>query len=297
MSLFQDISTYLGTGSAPVVVAGFVFGVFELGEKLASPQARTALTHWLQTAEVRKVAGLPQYTMEIFQRIFGERHFSLQCLWRSTAFSVGSMLVLFFMVQLIRGIFVFPVLIKYREIQFTWLSFMLVWLGWAILIDYLSLLKTRVILHLFIRAKTCIRGFVLVFDLGLYCAIFFVAAFVTATVAALKFYMIVNGEFLELSLDDMVVYGSQASMSPEEDVLLGTFIPTIFLGGLAPSAWLWLYVAALFVTRSLLRSETLINWLRWFLDIGKAPFRSVGAVAAGLTFVMSTSVLLVAHVV
>jgi hypothetical protein len=63
MSLVQDIGTYLGTGSVPVIVAGFVYGVFEVGEKLASPQAKVALTNWLQTAELQKVAGLPEYTL------------------------------------------------------------------------------------------------------------------------------------------------------------------------------------------------------------------------------------------
>jgi hypothetical protein len=45
MSLFQDIGTYLGTGSVPVIVGGFVYGVFELGEKLATPKAKEALTY------------------------------------------------------------------------------------------------------------------------------------------------------------------------------------------------------------------------------------------------------------
>jgi hypothetical protein len=56
---------------------------------------------------------------------------------------------------------------------------------------------------------------------------------------------------------------------------------------------MWLYVLALFVTRALLRSEWIVNWLRWFLDVEKAPFRSIGAVAAGLAFVASVAIILV----
>jgi hypothetical protein len=78
---------------------------------------------------------------------------------------------------------------------------------------------------------------------------------------------------------------------------VGSILPSFFSSGLAPSAWLWLYVAALFVTRNLLRSEPLVNRLRWFLDIEKAPFRSIGAVAAVLAFVGSAAVLLIAHLV
>jgi hypothetical protein len=114
MSLVLDIGTYLGTGSVPVIVAGFVYGVFEVGEILASPQAKLALTNWLQTAELQKVAGLPEYTREIFQRIFGNRHFSLQCLWRSAAFSVGSTLVSFLLIELATGAQFVIILIKNR---------------------------------------------------------------------------------------------------------------------------------------------------------------------------------------
>jgi hypothetical protein len=67
----------------------------------------------------------------------------------------------------------------------------------------------------------------------------------------------------------------------------------LFWAGFAPSIWMWLYVLALFVTRAFLRSEKLVNWLRWFLDVEKNPFRSVGAVAAALAFVASVAIILV----
>ena len=66
-----------------------------------------------------------------------------------------------------------------------------------------------------------------------------------------------------------------------------------FWAGFAPSLWLWLYVLALFATRGLLRSERIVNSLRWFLDIEKNPFRSIGAVAAALAFIASVAIILV----
>jgi hypothetical protein len=56
---------------------------------------------------------------------------------------------------------------------------------------------------------------------------------------------------------------------------------------------MWLYVLALFVTRGLLRSERIVNGLRFALDVEKAPFRSIGAVAAGLTFIVSVVIIFV----
>jgi hypothetical protein len=71
------------------------------------------------------------------------------------------------------------------------------------------------------------------------------------------------------------------------------FLFVTFWAGFVPSLWMWLYVAALFVTRLLLRSERLVNWLRWFLDVDKTPFRSIGAVAAALAFIVSVAIILV----
>jgi hypothetical protein len=74
---------------------------------------------------------------------------------------------------------------------------------------------------------------------------------------------------------------------------LGDIYSIFFWAGFAPSIWMWLSVAALFVTRGLLRSEKLVNWLRWFLDVEKNPFRSIGAVAAALAFIASVAIILV----
>jgi hypothetical protein len=56
---------------------------------------------------------------------------------------------------------------------------------------------------------------------------------------------------------------------------------------------MWLYVLALFVTRILLQSERIVGGLRWALDVEKAPFRSIGAVAATLAFMASIAIILV----
>src|SRR5262249_13608823 len=72
-----------------------------------------------------------------------------------------------------------------------------------------------------------------------------------------------------------------------------TVFNIFFWAGLVPSIWMWLYVLALFVTRGLLRSERLLNWLRWALDVEKNPFQSIGAVAAALAFIVSVVIIFV----
>src|SRR4051812_10875159 len=86
----SDIVQFVGTSSAPVVVAGSVLGVFELGERLASQRAKDALSQWLLSFDIQRAKALPDGTREFFERIFGERHFSLKCFIRSAVFSLGA---------------------------------------------------------------------------------------------------------------------------------------------------------------------------------------------------------------
>jgi hypothetical protein len=59
VSLPTDILQFFGPGSVPFVVGGFVYAVFELGEKLASQRAKDALSKWLLTFDVKKAGALP----------------------------------------------------------------------------------------------------------------------------------------------------------------------------------------------------------------------------------------------
>jgi hypothetical protein len=164
------------------------------------------------------------------------------------------------------------------------------WVPWSIFIDYLSLFKTRIILGVFTRlrrrsdiAAVPIMGidfivYTLLFSVGL--------TLMTAGTMAMG-----SGSFL-IWLDFFRIEKMMGMISIHwkiRDDLLFIF----FWSGFAPSLWLWLYVLALFVTRILLRSERLVNSLRWFLDVEKNPFRSIGAVAAALAFVVSVGIILV----
>ena len=118
MSL-SDIVQFVGTGSVPVVVAGTVLGVFELGEKLASQRAKDALSRWLLSFEVRKAETLPDGTRELFAKIFGERHFSLKCFLRSAAFSLSAMVFLAILLFLISP----EEVLRRKEELFYWVNF------------------------------------------------------------------------------------------------------------------------------------------------------------------------------
>lgn len=166
----MDIVQLFGSASVPAVVFGSVLGVFELGERLTSQRAKDALSRWLLSFDVQKAKALPDGTQELFERIFGERHFSLKCFGRSVAFSLGAMAfisILVFMIEpevafkIMTNIFVghglcytLPHLIR-CDWLYDWIEFIL-WLPWSILIDYISLFKTRVILAVLTQMR--LRG-------------------------------------------------------------------------------------------------------------------------------------------
>jgi len=163
------------------------------------------------------------------------------------------------------------------------------WLLWSIIIDYISLFKTRVILHVMTRlqrATSVVAIAILVVDYLCYIAIFSVGA---SLLSGLWYYYY---GITDYKLDFLTYYRTSMIITSLQDEEF--FLHVIFFwAGFAPSLWMWLYVAALFVTRGLLRSEKLVNWLRWALDIEENPFRSIGAVAATLAFIASVAILLV----
>jgi hypothetical protein len=57
---------------------------------LASQQAKDALSRWLLTFDIQKAKMLPYGTKELFERVFGNRHFSRKCSDRSAAVSLGA---------------------------------------------------------------------------------------------------------------------------------------------------------------------------------------------------------------
>jgi hypothetical protein len=94
----------------------------------------------------KRSKALPDGTQELFERIFGERHFSLKCVVRSAVFSLGAMVFLGILVFLIDSKAFFEMendaLATPRFLGFPrWLPWSAVWLPWSIVIDYVSVFK------------------------------------------------------------------------------------------------------------------------------------------------------------
>ena len=170
----MDIIQLFGPASVPAVVFGSVLGVFELGDRLASQQrVKDPLSKWLVSFDVQKAKALPEGTQELFERIFGERHFSLKCFVRSAAFSLCAIVFVSIIVLLINPSLFFA-LLRASPVPVSFL-YLPVWIVWAILIDYVSLFKTRVILRIltrFVRLQILLSLGILIIDYFTYKVLF-----------------------------------------------------------------------------------------------------------------------------
>ena len=170
----MDIIQLFGPASVPAVVFGSVLGVFELGDRLASQQrVKDPLSKWLVSFDVQKAKALPEGTQELFERIFGERHFSLKCFVRSAAFSLCAIVFVSIIVLLINPSLFFA-LLRASPVPVSFL-YLPVWIVWAILIDYVSLFKTRIILRIltrFVRFQILLSLGILIIDYFTYKVLF-----------------------------------------------------------------------------------------------------------------------------
>jgi hypothetical protein len=170
----MDIIQLFGPASVPAVVFGSVLGVFELGDRLASQQrVKDPLSKWLVSFDVQKAKALPEGTQELFERIFGERHFSLKCFVRSAAFSLCAIVFVRIIVLLINPSLFFA-LLRASPVPVSFL-YLPAWIVWAILIDYVSLFKARVILRIltrFVRLQILLSLGILIIDYVTYKVLF-----------------------------------------------------------------------------------------------------------------------------
>jgi len=198
MSFVSDIIQFFGPTSVPVIVAGTALGVFELGDKFASQRAKDALSKWLLTFDVRKAEALPDGTKELFDQIFGERHLSWKCFIRSVVFSLGAMAFISIVRLLINPhpSQVFSIgwandlIFSAFDLLFASIIFAL-WVPWSIVIDYISLFKTRFVLGLLLRMHrwtSPITMAILVMDFIAYKLIFVVGISLVSIVPVVLFF-------------------------------------------------------------------------------------------------------------
>jgi hypothetical protein len=300
VSILQDIWDFVGPAGKPVAIAGITFSAFQAVESLVSDDLKKAASEFIGAFDVRSAAFLPVGTQNLFQHVFGRKHISFTCVVRSILFSIIALSTV--------GLYAYLFHLKELMDSITWINNYRVGIGngynrhfllsltfWVLIIDYISLYKTRLILN---YIKKCKYWFFIIFiiltDAVVGVCIFGIGASVAKAIAGLPI-AITFQDWLSITLHAMFTRFANYLSSDLQHILVfnyivqyGVFKSIAFFASFLPSIWLWIYVISLALTRVILRSERLLFWLRWALPLGTKPFRSVGAVAAIFVFVLTS---------
>ena len=293
--VWQAIAVQFGLG------LGLFYGVTKffdvVGDRL-NEDTKLEIAVWLLGVKVgQKVEPWPDTFAKVFDRVFGTKHLTWRCFWRSTSVSLA-------MAALCVLITTWT---YYRTITFDG-PFILVLLGVLIisnvLPDYISLLETRKLLSLMSRSK---RG-------AVWLIVLIIDGFVTVTIAswgtilALILMMSLIGRlpFSGLMLLAVVLFW------PLWLVLVpGIMTALIWGGGLNTSSigfvtllpafftsiWLWLYAGSGFILKAARRFDIGFDWFNRKFDIEKKPLQSIGLVAGVVVALVYWAAVIVSRVV
>jgi hypothetical protein len=259
---------------------GGLWFLFEQAEKALGEESRLKVVHWL--GEVRFQASLesiPDQFAVLFDRVFGERHFSVKCFARS---SVASTVVVMAMAIVVLGWTGTPYYVP--TLFQAWLIIAL-----NVIPDFVSLLETRWALRWMDSTGRVVV--VLLLDVV-----------VTAAISAFA--------FLALNFGIAVIQGSPvidalplgraltmvwtqpttfvwAASGQTLDTIGPEIGPAVyFWSAFFTSIWLWLYAASVLLSRLLLRMNKGVGFLLKVSDVEKQPFRSMGFVSVIITSVI-----------
>jgi hypothetical protein len=277
---------------APAIAfAGATIAIFEFVERISSKGAKASVTKQITMLDPGMADRLPHGANQLFKTIFGSYHFSRTCFLRSASISFAGML--FFLaiayvtyVSSEGGYFWWDIfalsihnmgehaVLLLPGSDYIWMT--AIWVPFSIFLDYIILYKTRLVIGILSVRQYTIATIIAVglLDIIIGYYIFFIILG--------SFQNLV--EFAELPDESWYLpfytYDAPFILWPINSV------SALFYASALPSLWLWLFIASIIFARVITHSQGALGWLRWFLDIESAPFRSVGVVAAGLSFAL-----------
>jgi hypothetical protein len=163
---------------------GSVWTIFEATESVASRDTKQRISHWLgRRLTARDTGSWPVTFVRLFDDVFGSRHFSVRCFYRSTLTSLAATAI----VALIyvagrwdnRSTFVWNLV----GAEFFWYAIVLTLLI-TVIPDYASLLETRLVIGLMTQTNSItIVALLLILDILLTAAFAAAAAVIYLVVS------------------------------------------------------------------------------------------------------------------
>lgn len=298
------ISSPPGQLAAGGVLAGIVWKFFERVEGVLNDKAKMEVANWLigHRPLGLEVEPWPTTFAKVFNRVFGEKHFSWRCFSRTAIASllcgvIGLALAVrtflaeeyvddanFGLYQSVITAYEGPFLpkslapdpndaLRVSPVENNIIVLLLCTIGVTLMTNilpgYVSLLETRFVLKLMRRSTLLSTLALLVLD-GLFTG-------GTATVWNALLLLPINGKespgILEMDLAWLVY-------------------PAFFT-----SIWLWLYAGSGFLLRAARRLDIGFAWFNRHFDIEKKPLQSIGLVAGAIVAVVYWAVVIVVRIV
>lgn len=251
-----------------------VWALFERAETVATKQTKTAVVNWINNLTVPDANKWPLAFRDIFERVFGAKHFSLRSFGMSLVSSVFFLVVMHLIWATLHptnaALFFGEGVQSFAEILIlgTLLNF---------LPDFISLFETRLILRRMARANSTLTILALiVIDVVLTGAIF-IASYTLAFYAL----YVLAGVFAGLDLSGhwrflkTGVFFDSPGWGTADEISMGPYIYTTFL----TSVWIWLYVLSASVAKVFRFADRTVGIFRLVLDFKEKPIRSLGFIS------------------
>jgi hypothetical protein len=276
------------------MVSGTLWLVFSRVEQVASPKAKTSATTWIKRLDISRAIEIAANSFgSAIDAVFGDRHWSFKCLWRSFVASVFYVTVLYLLwisLSNTNG---------HNISEFE--GVMIITVVFCIVPDYVSLLKSRLILRAAKGSSRLTAAFLIVFD-GVVSALIalvvlaFAYGIISATTDIMPFHHATASELTRNELRTFVASLPQLlafQRVGNTDTPPAIWVYTTFM----TSTWGWLF----FVSGSLLRQQSVISkcfdYVLRFVDIDDKPFLSVGAVSIVMVTMLYTCTFVVAALI
>lgn len=283
----QDLLRYLLAWTT--VICG-VIALFSYAESVTKLEAKRKVARWLQNLQIEgSLSNWPAQFGAVFDGVFGKRHFSLRCFWRSCVASIISVAV---MVTLMKSLSPAGILPGLGSIVYFFVV-------WNLFPDYLSLLETRYVIKWLSKKDSRIVVLVLLIVDFIITSLIWQVWFISSTVVYM--YVVLNILGSEPYYPFWGLYSGLVGTWMENiwyvlyRILFlpidqryphSMFATAMFYSTFFTSVWVWLYVCSGLVVK-------LINWigisvgiLKGYLDIEKKPILCIGFFACLLITIL-----------
>ena len=271
----------LGIIGTTVALAATTFILFRFAEADLSPHMKALAKRWLLPEKGRVEVNTAEAFNAMFEAVFGPKHFTWMCFWRSALASTIALPVFVYAVDtLISSINVtnhFLSMLERNSIEAA--TAFAIFAAFNVFGDYLSLLETRILLGIAAKKQTPLL-FAIIIDAVLTFVIFAGSTILIASLVAVGISLLTGDSTAYFFTTGLWITANETLLSfnkNEVTITLWAGLATAYL----TSVWLWMTALYAPLARLLMWSRTTgLTWLGRLFDTRHQPFTALGYLTA-----------------